>query len=577
VQYRDGSVKLTTHSIIQESPCPIPGIASLPHIIANPLSDYALERVRFRISQCMKGHLACNSDLYGDQAYPSRLLDIGNPENTSIRLVSVSERHKYFTLSYCWGTGNPLRTTKANKASMEANISWNALPKSVQDAVQVTRALGSRYLWIDSLCILQDDGEDWETESAKMGDIYGASELTLMASRAASCDESFLQLREEGKCVLSCLFQERYLEVWSRAPVDHNSPLSTVPSPFHECPIFRRGWCFQERLLSRRVLHFAQNEIFFQCRTEDWCECSGNMPWNTSHSTCNTYYAPTVLKSNRSIADNLLEGGRGGQSNDAREENYPDDNTGFTGLMGRICFPRVTIIEEGDDVPAYFGEVWGGIVSEYCDLALSFTRDTLPALSGIAKMMFELQHSGRYFGGIWERDIHYFLAWSSVRDLGQCLRHKEYIAPSFSWASRTGPVIFPGGGRLITSVCTVVEARTMLKGKNPYGEVQGGSITLRGKLISTTLDRDKNHSRPPFLDTEEDDIFFDEVGRKEFYCFELYRHVYLWNAIDNPDVQAIVLVRVNHSIQPRIFRRIGITFGSAASFDSAPLTTITIV
>jgi len=567
----------------------LPRITSAPHLIGDPLSNYVLERIRFRMNYCISQHRNCSSEPGLLPVSPKRLVDIGNPENTSIRLVSEPERCKYFTLSYCWGVGNPLRTTKANLPSMEGNIPWDSLSKSFRDAVRVTRALGSRYLWIDSLCILQDDDEDWRTESAKMGDIYGASELTIVATRAASCDEGFLQPRREGVCVLSCMIHGEHLEVWARTPNRHGGYLSTVPHTFSDCPIFKRGWCFQERLLSRRTLHFAHQEVFFQCRTEDWCECHGNAPWGRSWGQCDSYYASTVSRFSRRIADARLDEQEDDQVDDCHEDDYhSDDSTGPKGLLRRICFPRASAITEDGEVPLYLGRVWNDIVSEYSHLSLSFAGDILPALSGIAKTMSELLHCGRYFGGIWERDIHYFLAWSSLRDEGRCFRPREYTAPSFSWASRIGPVYFPFE-ELITSVTTIIEVKTIPKGKDAYGQLRGGFITLRGKLVPIRRERDPTRGAWQFrggvrteaktsghfeMDTEEDYTFLDDGGGNDLYGLELYR--------ESDDsrvsrVAAIILTKVDDAEQAQTFRRIGITGFEAVIFDQVPATIVTIV
>jgi len=94
----------------------------------------------------------------------------------------------------CWGSGKkPFCTTKANEASMRLGIPRKALPQSFQDAIEVARWLSVRYLWIDSVCILQDDEQDWEEESANMACIFSGCYLAIAASRASSCDEGFLQ------------------------------------------------------------------------------------------------------------------------------------------------------------------------------------------------------------------------------------------------------------------------------------------------------------------------------------------------------------------------------------------------
>lgn len=74
----------------------------------------------------------------------------------------------YVALSHCWGPEPPLKTTSKNRRQMERDLSWSFLPKTFQDAILVTLHLGMQYIWIDSLCIIQDDALDWDRESARM-------------------------------------------------------------------------------------------------------------------------------------------------------------------------------------------------------------------------------------------------------------------------------------------------------------------------------------------------------------------------------------------------------------------------
>lgn len=120
---------------------------------------------------------------------PSRFIDVGSRDGRKDpRLVSsteVSNKERYTTLSHCWGASPdnmPLRTTHATKAAHMVSIPMRTLPKTFRDAIDVTRALNVRYIWIDSLCIVQDDLEDWEQEAAKMASIYEGSFLTIAAA-----------------------------------------------------------------------------------------------------------------------------------------------------------------------------------------------------------------------------------------------------------------------------------------------------------------------------------------------------------------------------------------------------------
>ncbi|PTB69136.1 hypothetical protein BBK36DRAFT_1112648, partial [Trichoderma citrinoviride] len=96
----------------------------------------------------------------------------------------------YLALSYCWGTKAPsLITTKSNYAHLKSSISYGSLPKAYQDTVRIAQVLGIKYVWIDALCIIQDDVEDWEKESQMMAEIFRNSLVTVIPLRAASTDD----------------------------------------------------------------------------------------------------------------------------------------------------------------------------------------------------------------------------------------------------------------------------------------------------------------------------------------------------------------------------------------------------
>jgi hypothetical protein len=102
---------------------------------------------------------------------------------------------RYAALSYCWGASLPSTTTTANLQAHESGISFDTLPRTLQDAILVVRWMGIEYIWIDCLCILQDSKTDWEHEAARMADVYPNAYLTITASRAEHCGEGFLGSR----------------------------------------------------------------------------------------------------------------------------------------------------------------------------------------------------------------------------------------------------------------------------------------------------------------------------------------------------------------------------------------------
>jgi len=148
------------------------------------------------IEQCRNQHLECET-VYSNEL-PTRVLDLSDchgPVNLRLYEPSPSEGAKYVALSYCWGKLGNLTTTMANIAGRKCGISWDLLPNSFRDAVTITRGLGMRYLWIDALCIIQDDKSDWEREAAKMGQVYENAFLTIAADGAEDPTRGILTSR----------------------------------------------------------------------------------------------------------------------------------------------------------------------------------------------------------------------------------------------------------------------------------------------------------------------------------------------------------------------------------------------
>ena len=157
-----------------------------------------------QLLQCNENHPDCNTNHDVLPILPTRVLDLGeNPGKDSIRLYETNKSFgRYATLSHCWGLVGPLTTTRDTRPQRLQGIALNDLPNTFRDAVLVTRKLGIRYLWIDSLCILQGDKTDWETESGRMADVYSNAYINLAAS---SSRDSRGGLFKQGR--------RRYLEI----------------------------------------------------------------------------------------------------------------------------------------------------------------------------------------------------------------------------------------------------------------------------------------------------------------------------------------------------------------------------
>ncbi|OAG06763.1 HET-domain-containing protein [Paraphaeosphaeria sporulosa] len=220
------------------------------------------------IESCDKGHLCVPKH---ESFLPTRVLEIGNDSKT-VRLYCGARGQtrpgKYFALSHRWGLSPNLeeyyRTCRNNVDQHQRGMNVADFPKTFRDAIEITRALGVPYLWIDSLCIIQDDQEDWETESRLMEQVYSNAYATIAASCATGTYDGFLKPRPSRDClkikrgITSAIYVCDAIDDFTRDV--ENGQLN------------RRGWVLQERALSRRTIYFADRQTYWECSQGVRCE-----------------------------------------------------------------------------------------------------------------------------------------------------------------------------------------------------------------------------------------------------------------------------------------------------------------
>ncbi|TQV97484.1 heterokaryon incompatibility protein (HET) domain-containing protein [Cordyceps javanica] len=299
-----GNIRLFT-----DRPLTVTGsLVSRRDIIGRPqLSGLACESttglLRRWVAACKEQHAKCCETLSGD------VIDEARPENILPRRVlcvndgrvcvvqSGQRLGPYVALSHCWGPTDklPIRALKSNVGNFEWDIPWNLLPKTYQDAITIVRAIGIPYIWIDSLCIVQDDHDDWLRESALMGSVYERAEFTIAASHASNSNEGFLHprpprpssaavelpnfLRSTGAGSGSGSSSRTFARLRSDSAAD------TFPE---RGALNTRSWATQEWLLSRRMVFFAPASVMWSCKTvtqretgERCFNISRNLRWKT--------------------------------------------------------------------------------------------------------------------------------------------------------------------------------------------------------------------------------------------------------------------------------------------------------
>jgi hypothetical protein len=243
-------------------------------------SDEAFAKIRRWMKDCENNHATCRAP--NTKFMPSRVIDVGSQGSSDIIcLVEPKVYDPYIALSYCWGTTKRswLVTTKENINAHRKSIPQNRLPWTLFNAINFTKRLGIRYIWIDSLCIVQDDKIDWTTEAAKMSDVYFHATLVVSANSTPDCTIPSFHDQHYGSRYCQTTFRPRpgfgpCNEVYVRT--------SSVVNHMNQGRVSRprdsRGWCFQESALARRELQLTSFEMQWTCAEIEKCECLESHP-----------------------------------------------------------------------------------------------------------------------------------------------------------------------------------------------------------------------------------------------------------------------------------------------------------
>jgi hypothetical protein len=228
-------------------------------VFRDPISPSTMKRLHQWLGACQDLHEECE---YRVSSLPTRVLDVHDLETIKLR-ESSGEKAQYIALSHCWGACRTFMTTRETIGQMRSGFSLAEAPKTFQDAIVVTRLLGIRYLWIDCLCIIQEDVVDWTYEGSKMAEVYGNAYLTITAANSDDDSKGFLALRPFDYYPLkftSAFNQSEiiYLQAWS--PYDSDRELVDTE------PVDTRGWTLQEQYLSPRNLIFGTDQITWRCK-----------------------------------------------------------------------------------------------------------------------------------------------------------------------------------------------------------------------------------------------------------------------------------------------------------------------
>ncbi|CVL07819.1 uncharacterized protein FMAN_09775 [Fusarium mangiferae] len=365
-------------------------------------SDTTLNTIKGWISQCLDGHSKCRLRKQHtlDKSVPTRLVDVHDSQSKMWSLIETGDHDqdytKYIALSHRWLDHTP-QLLQSTYPHLRKGQSDDTVPPSYQDVFVLCRALGVRYVWIDSLCILQDSDADFYREAGTMANVYMNAICTL-----SICWESPNSGIFRHRNVRTI---PRYSETYVASPTEPNNYAFVLDHfmwslAVSRAQVNRRGWVFQERLLSRRILYLGNEELYWECDQIQACETAlQKIPFGSEH-------------------------------------------------LGRL-----NIV--GYDAKQVHS-LWMRLVERFMRLDLTFEKDRLIAISGIARFLFS-RPGDEYIAGILRSNWIDHLLWcpalgSSISENPRDAVGPERFArrpieaiPSWSWATCPGPIdwIFP--------------------------------------------------------------------------------------------------------------------------------------
>lgn len=414
------------------------------------------------LKDCTENHRDCNQGTPETSWLPTRLIDIGKSQQCIPRLVTSNSIRadasniRYIALTHRWDSKPLLKLTSQNLQSLEREVPVQSLSAVFSELLQFTKSLGIRFLWIDSLCILQDSKADWQRESLLMSKVYEYAYCNVAATAAADgYNGLFVERDALQHSPFKMTFKWKNYEKAYYCLYSNLWHIGVTTSPLN-----RRGWVLQERLLSPRTISF-NTQLFWECRSLKACEAF-----------------PKGLGPNADL-----------ESEDVDE-------------AGELC-PKSWRRIASETSTRY--APWARIIEQYMVSGLTVASDKLIAVSGIAQAMRSVVNDN-YVAGLWERNLLFDLLWyvaprwngegiSSFRaptyqGIGLYFISKTFkltfTAPSWSWASVEGRVHFAHGHRDLSwghPLIKIHDIKIVPTAGNLAGQLKSGSITISGVLL----------------------------------------------------------------------------------------------
>jgi hypothetical protein len=383
---------------------------------------------------CKKDHQECQQN-DTKRTLPPRLLRVEEHRFVLVDTDGLPKDLSYLALSYCWGSGRSLCTTSETVKSFRDGIDFGIVPAVLLDAAEVTRKLGEEYIWIDRLCIQQDDPVDWQQHALIMARIYEQAELTIAAVTSSSVHESFLRPEDkEPRCERASRdvpWPSKGKEQFGAIRIRVRPKSSDIGYwsskggqrliPIDPYPLDRRGWTYQERYLAQRSVRYEPHQVVWECSTAQ------------------------IL------------------------EKFPSD-----------MLPPVT--RQG----------WPSSVQSFTERSLTVATDRSAAISGLASRHNKNSNEA-YLAGFWQNGtILSQLLWKATpASMGKfCEMHSLSGAPSWSWLSIAQHVVYGKGQDKDEDFANIelMEIDVRPSGPNIFGDViWPGRLVMKAKLLDATL------------------------------------------------------------------------------------------
>ncbi|KAK8011573.1 hypothetical protein PG990_010538 [Apiospora arundinis] len=429
--------------------------------------------------QCLSNHRLCRLGYptTGIKQLPYRLINVEDPDNPFLIETHANMQADYVALSYCWGPREQTQTLRKNVATHLTNIPISTLSNTCKDAVSVAHLLGFKYLWIDALCIIQDDEDDKGLEISRMGHIYRHADLTICAEGSPGAHAGlFPKTLPDPRELYPC-----QVTISAEAPDRTITRDLTVAGTRNgENYLSRRGWTLQEEILTSRALVIGHGMASWRCTSAIAHETDPvlkPLPLNP-YSKDLEYDIPRSMGSSLDVARLRMWLYAPSVARQMASSHYCD-----------IEHPAFT--------------AWYALIEAYSDRELKFATDTLPAVQGIASILASSLKTP-YSNGLWTDDLARGLLWYVAANDDRCVSGQAVVpgcgtngrsgpaVPSWSWAAVGKVRVRFGALRYVADwTCTDLAQLSLIPSSGPNA-LREPQILAQGPIFRALLAADED-------------------------------------------------------------------------------------